>query len=252
MPITANLYYTVNRQESGQYPVLLIHGAGGTHLHWPPEVRRLPGQPVFALDLPGHGKSTGLGQQSIPAYAGAILSWLDAMQINQAIFVGHSMGGAISQYLGLKNPDRTAGLGLVGTGARLRVLPSILENSANSLTFPSAVAEITSCSYAPTADPRLVELATARMLEIRSSVLHGDFLACDQFDIMQEVGEITAPTLILTGMNDLMTPPRYAQYLANKIPNARLVLIPDAGHMLMLEKPQIVARELLDFLLRLQ
>jgi pimeloyl-ACP methyl ester carboxylesterase len=69
---------------------------------------------------------------------------------------------------------------------------------------------------------------------------------------MQEVGEITAPTLILTGMNDLMTPPRYAQYLANKIPNARLVLIPDAGHMLMLEKPQIVARELLDFLLRLQ
>jgi pimeloyl-ACP methyl ester carboxylesterase len=153
MPITANLYYTVNRQESGQYPVLLIHGAGGTHLHWPPEVRRLPGQPVFALDLPGHGKSTGLGQQSIPAYAGAILSWLDAMQINQAIFVGHSMGGAISQYLGLKNPDRTAGLGLVGTGARLRVLPSILDNSANSLTFPSAVAEITSCSYAPRQTP---------------------------------------------------------------------------------------------------
>jgi pimeloyl-ACP methyl ester carboxylesterase len=251
MPIAANLYYAEQSSDTGRFPAVLIHGAGGTHLHWPSEVRRIPGQPVYALDLPGHGKSEGLGQQSIADYARAVLAWLDVLQIPQAVFIGHSMGGAISQFLGLRHPERTAGLGLVGTGARLRVLPELLENAGNPLTFSAAIELISRRSYAPTTDPRLVELAANRMTEIRPSVMQGDYMACDQFDIMDEVQNIQAPTLVITGMEDEMTPPRYAQYLANKIPNAELVLVPEAGHMVMLEQPEIVARELLNFLARL-
>jgi pimeloyl-ACP methyl ester carboxylesterase len=153
--------------------------------------------------------------------------------------------------LGLNHPDRIAGLGLIGTGARLRVLPEILENSSNTLTFQACIEAITACSYATATDRRLVELAAERMAETRAAVLHSDFLACDQFDLMEDVERIQAQTLIITGMEDQMTPPRYAQYLANKLPHASLVLVPDAGHMVMLEQPQVVARELLNFLMRL-
>lgn len=251
MPISANLYYAVHSQDTGRFPLVLLHGAGGTHLHWPPEVRRLPGQSVYALDLPGHGKSGGLGQQTIADYAAMVMRWLDEMQIENAVITGHSMGGGIALWLGWHHPERTAGLGLIGTGARLRVLPEILENSSNSVTFPACIQTITARSYAATADPRLVELASTRMAETRATVLHSDFLACDSFDMMEDIGQIQAPALVLTGTEDQMTPPRYAQYLANKLPRASLVLVPDAGHMVMLEQSQVVARELLNFMMKL-
>lgn len=251
MPITAGLYYAEQRSDSGRFPLVLIHGAGGSHLHWPPELRRMPGQPVYTLDLPGHGKSDGLGQQSIQAYAEVVLGWMQALGIEKAVLTGHSMGGAICQYLGRHYPERVGGLGLIGTGARLRVLPSILDNSASAVTFPRAVDEIVRCSYSSTADPRLLELGREAMLEIRPTVLHSDFVACDNFDLMEEVEQIEPPALVLTGADDLLTPPRYAQYLANKLPVARLVIVPQAGHMVMLEQPRQVASSLLDFLTRL-
>jgi pimeloyl-ACP methyl ester carboxylesterase len=68
------------------HSVVLIHGAGGSHLDWPAELRRMPGQHVYALDLPGHGKSEGLGRQSIPwLYQYAMVEWLDAMHISRAV-----------------------------------------------------------------------------------------------------------------------------------------------------------------------
>jgi pimeloyl-ACP methyl ester carboxylesterase len=74
MPVKSELYYHLY-QGSGYetLPVVLIHGAGGTHLSWPPEVRRLAGVRVYAIDLPGHGKSPGRGQQSIAGYARSVL-----------------------------------------------------------------------------------------------------------------------------------------------------------------------------------
>jgi pimeloyl-ACP methyl ester carboxylesterase len=161
------------------------------------------------------------------------------------------MGGAICQHLGLHQPDRVGGLGLIGTGARLRVLPAILENSASPVTFPRAVDEIVRRSYSASAAPHLLELARERMLAVRPTVLHSDFLACDHFDILAEVENIRVPAVVITGTDDQLTPPRYAQYLANKLPEARLLLIPQAGHMVMLEQPRQVASGMLDFLTRL-
>lgn len=251
MPITSGLYYAEQRSDTGRFPVVLIHGAGGSHLHWPPELRRLPGQPVYTLDLPGHGKSEGLGQQSVQGYAQAILEWLDSLQIEKAVLTGHSMGGAICQYLGLHHPERIGGLVLIGTGARLRVLPTIIENSASAVTYPRAVEEIIHRSYSDTADPRLIELGREALLDVRPTVLHGDYLACNNFDLMDEVEKIQLPVLVITGTEDQLTPPRYAHYLTNKIPDARLVLIPMAGHMVMLEQPRLTASHMLDFLTRL-
>ena len=79
-------------------------------------------------------------------------------------------------------------------------------------------------------------------------MLLGDLQACDRFDVMDRLGMVQQPTLVICGSEDQMTPVRYAQYLSNSIPNARLSIIPAAGHMVMLEQPRLVAESLLTFL----
>jgi pimeloyl-ACP methyl ester carboxylesterase len=250
MPIAANIYFHLHEgsPEGQKPPVVLLHGAGGTRLYWPPEVRRLPGHRVYALDLPGHGKSTGYGVQTIPAYAQAIVEWLGAVGLHSAVFVGHSMGSAIALCLALDHTEHVLGLGLVGAGARLRVAPEILACAADPATLPSAVAIVASWSFSPQASPRLVELAAQRMGEARPSVLYGDFLACNAFNEMERISQIRQPALVICGEDDRMTPLRFAQYLADHIPHAVLKAIPSAGHMVMLEQPRAVADALGEFL----
>lgn len=226
----------------------MIHGAGGTCLYWPPEIRRLPGYRIFAPDLPGHGKSGGRGRQSIHDYTEVLLAWMEATGMHSAVFVGHSMGAAIAITLALDHPEHVLGLGLLGAGARLRVAPQILEGVASQTTYLSATAAIIQRSFSAKAPDRLMELAAQRMAETRPSVLHGDFLACDGFDEMARIGAIDRPTLIVCGAEDRMTPLRYSQLLVDSIQNSSLEIVQDAGHMVMLERPRRVAALLNDFL----
>jgi pimeloyl-ACP methyl ester carboxylesterase len=250
MPVAADLYYQLfeGSQEGQRPPVVLLHGAGGTHLYWPSEVRRLVGYRIYALDLPGHGKSSGYGQQTIQSYAGAILDWLVAVRIHAAVFIGHSMGSAIALTLALDSPGQVLGLGLVGAGARLNVNPVLLESVSSEATYPTAIEAVVKWSFGRQTAAALVALAARRMGETRPSVLYGDFLACDAFDVSERLGEVRQPTLILSGEEDRMTPRRNAQYMADKIPGAMLRIIPQAGHMVMLEQPLVVSAALSEFL----
>lgn len=248
MPSAANLYYFFHEAKvfsegegTTSAPLILIHGAGGSHLHYPPELRRLNGFKVATLDLPGHGKSEGVGKQNINDYVKNILDFLDALNLPAAVIIGHSMGSAIALQLALNAPDRVLGLVLLGSGSRLRVAPSILENTASEATFPLAVKSIVEASFSPETSSRLKELATKKMLETRHTVLHGDFIACNNFDVSENLGDIQSPTLIICGTEDKMTPPKYSKSLHEEIPNSELALIEGGGHMVMLEKPRQVA-----------
>lgn len=248
MPIVNNLYYFAHQEtQRGKIPVILIHGAGGHHLHWAAPTRRMESCRVYAVDLPGHGRSEGRGYQSIPAYVDQILYWMDAIQMSRALIVGHSMGGGIAQTLGIHHPDRILGLGLIGTGARLRVLPELVENAGREVTMPLVVEKMIELSFSRSTNPRLMELAGTRMVETRPSVLQGDFMACDAFDVMDQVSDIQTPCLVLCGKDDQLTPPKYSQYLADQITDSRLDVIPDAGHMVMLEKPAVFTGILEEF-----
>jgi pimeloyl-ACP methyl ester carboxylesterase len=247
MPLHADIYYHVY-QEGEQLPVILIHGAGGNHLYWPAEIRRLAGYQVIALDLPGHGKSGGRGQQSIRAYAEQIMQWAQALHLPRAVVVGHSMGGAIALELALKYPEQVLGLCLVGTSARLRVSTQIFEESAHPTTYQRAIDTIIEWSFSPSSPQRLKELAAQRMVETRQTVLYGDFLACQGFDVSEQLAEIQLPALVICGEQDRMTPVRHVQFLADHLPQGRLEIVPDAGHMVMLEQPLLVAALLREFL----
>ncbi|HSB66361.1 MAG TPA: alpha/beta fold hydrolase [Anaerolineales bacterium] len=250
MPVSGNLYYSQHcERETETPPLVLIHGAGGTHLYWPPEIRRLRGYCVYAIDLPGHGKSsTSDGQQSIGEYARFLVQWLESLQLRRAVLIGHSMGSAIALALAVHHPEYVVGLGLLGAGARLRVLPELLAYIADQTTFYKATDLLVTCSFSANAPAHLVELAAKRLLETRQSVLYGDLIACDRFDMMDQLKNVRQPTQVICGEEDQLTPLRFAQFLANSIPNARLSVIPDAGHMVMLEKPDLVVESLHSFL----
>ena len=250
MPSITEIYYhEYEGSDVGQRSaVVLIHGAGGTHLYWPPELRRLAGYRVFALDLPGHGKSTGRGLQSIKAYALAVKDWMLALGLHSAVFAGHSMGSAIALTLALEQADHVNGLILLGAGARLKVAPELLDNAASQTTYQNAVNMVIDWSFGSDAPPRLKELAAQRMAETRSSVLYGDFVACNNFDETERIEQIRQPALVVCGSEDRMTPLRQSQFLVEHVPGAKLKTIPGAGHMVMLEKPQAVADTLLGFL----
>jgi pimeloyl-ACP methyl ester carboxylesterase len=238
------LFYTVSRR--GGPALILIHGAGGSHLHWPAALRRMPGATVYAVDLPGHGRSEGPGREHIEDYVADIVRFMDAVGVSRGVLVGHSMGGAIAQMTALMAPERVAGLVLVGTGARLRVAPALLDGILQDAR--GALALITEWAWGPEADPAMVARGRQMMARVNPRVVWGDFAACDRFDIRERVGEITAPTLVITGSEDRMTPPKFGQWLAERIPGARFVLVEGAGHMVMLEKPDQVASAVREWL----
>lgn len=240
MPFAADIYYQFHN-EGAKTSLVLLHGAGGSHLSFPPQIRRMSGYRLYALDLPGHGKSAGKGERSILGYANHVSDWMQALGLDSAVIVGHSMGSAIAQTLALEIPERVLGLGLIGAGAKLRVNPQLLAELAAPETYQIALDKIIAWSFDPGCPPRLRELAAKRMEETLPEVLLADFLACDAFDVTERISEIRCPTLVVCGENDKMTPPRNAHFLAERVPSAHLDIVPAAGHMVMLEKPQAVA-----------
>lgn len=240
------LFYALHRGEGARTAVVLVHGAGGSHVHWPAALRRLPGATVYALDLPGHGRSEGEGRRSIGAYRDVVRAFLEAAGLERAVLVGHSMGGAIALEVALRYPQRLAGLVLVGSGARLRVAPALLQ--ALREDYPRAVETLVQWLFAESASEQARRAARRQLLEANPQVVYGDFLACDAFDVMGELPRVETPTLVLCGTEDRMTPLKYSEYLAAHIPGARLEAIPGGGHMVMLEQSEPVAQAVAAFL----
>jgi len=234
------VFYVFRPSDESEDSLLFIHGAGGTHRHWGDQLQGLKGVSRYAVDLPGHGRSGGPGRSSIEAYAEVMLRLLDGLDLSRVTLVGHSMGGAIGQCLALNYPSRVERLVLVGSGARLRVLPSLLEGLLQD--FPASVGMMLGWAYSEETPADLVRLGEEEWLENDPQVVHDDFAACDAFDVMERLGEIRCPTLVLCGEEDRLTPLKYAHYLRDHIPGATLTVLPQAGHMVMLEQPEAVNR----------
>jgi pimeloyl-ACP methyl ester carboxylesterase len=205
-------------------------------------------QRIYALDLPGHGKSNGIGRQSVSDYARTILEFLTALNISQAIVIGHAMGAAIALTFALDHPRRVLGLGLISSGPRLNVSAELIDNTASPATIPMAIKTIARIAFNSRTPARVKDQAMQRMSETRSTVLHGDFLASNVFDIGSRAGKIHIPTLIVCGLDDQITSPASSEFLASQIKSSQLAKIEDAGHMVMLEKPREVARLLEEFI----
>lgn len=225
--------------------LLFIHGAGGGSATWQLQLRHFEGS--VAIELPGH--PNGLGLKTIPEYVTVVEDYVRHNMIEDPVLVGHSMGGAISIEYALRNPE-LAGLVLVGTGARLRVHSDILAKINED--YNEAAKLIASWSVSPKSDPIFIDRLAAEILKVKPEVTYGDFLACNEFDRMSEVERISAPTLVVCGADDQLTPVKYSQYLHQHIRNSKLIVIPGAGHSVMLERHREFNAALAAFLASLE
>lgn len=230
-------------------PLVLVHGAGGNHLIWPPQVRHLPQTAVYAIDLPGHGASPPPACATISAYSEIIRDFVDALELPWFVLAGHSMGGAIALDFALAYAHRLAGIAVIGAGARMKVAPAFLEGVLTD--FATATERIVENSYhtSTSADEKQRYLRALR--ENDPQILYGDFLAVANFDVRDHVQSLSIPTLILCGRHDRMTPPILSEMLHARIAGSQLHLLEDAGHNVLLEQPLTVAMHLGCFLDRL-
>ena len=235
---------------AGAPAVCFVHGTGGSSDVWTHQLEGLAdlGQ-IVALDLPGHGRSDGGIPKTIEDAAAVVAGFLDALGIARVVIGGHSMGGAIAQQFALAFHERVDGLVLVGTGARLRVLPrllALLESSPRDgvdLLMSLAVG-----AEAPAELRAALHRATA---DNPPGVVLGDLRSCDAFDVMTRIGKVGVAALAICGADDQLTPPKYSRFLGAQIAGASIVVVPGAGHYVQVEKPRETTAAIREFLARL-
>lgn len=243
----SELYFAQAGQ--GRPALLFVHGAGGDHTIWGEQLRELSKDfSVAVLDLNGHGRSPAREGDGLQTYVEDVLAVLEAIAL-PTVVIGHSMGGAIALTAALQRPKNLVGLGLVGTGARLKVHPQILELCQTD--FEKAVELVISWAFAEGVSPELVHKAREQMRRNGQAALYRDFAGCNVFDVIARLSEITVPALVICGREDKLTPVKYSEYLQQTIPQAHLKIIEGAGHMVMLEHPQAVNSALKEFCMRL-
>jgi pimeloyl-ACP methyl ester carboxylesterase len=240
---------------AGLPAVVMIHGAGMDHIVWTLPARSLShrGRAVLAPDLPGHGRSDGPALTGIAEMAAWIIRLLDAAGIQQAALVGHSMGSLIALETAAKAPQRVRCLALLGVAARMPVHPDLLVAAAGDR--PHAADLIVSWAHGPAGHfggnpaPGLWLMGGGQRLLGRAGegVLARDLAACDAYDAAAIAGHVACPALLLLGAEDRMTPPAKAKSLAAVLANAKAVILPGTGHMMMTEAPDAVIDALLAF-----
>lgn len=228
--------------------IVFVHGTGDSAQAWNGVIERLPGFSCIALDLPGHGllvERPGPAVMSVADYADTGRVELVRRELSGVCLVGHSLGGAVALRLALDHPALVARLALVGSGARLRVLPALLEAAR---TQPkTALGTLTQMGFAPGHEDQAAAYDHQR-LPIPPGVVYRDLAACDGFDVTDDLGRVAQPTLLIVGESDRLTPPKYAAFLRDRLADATLVTVAGAGHFVTAEAPDAIAQALRAFL----
>jgi len=226
--------------------LLFIPGSGGGKEEWYYQTRHFPGSE--AVVLPGHPE--GEPCTSIDEYVEWLRGYIQKKCYQDVVLAGHSMGSAIALLYGLKYGTELKALVLIGSGARLRVLPAMLEMLRKMTPTDPAWMKFAEDFY-QNVTPEVKQVVLQERLQIGLAVTLNDLLCCDKFDIMDKVSAIKLPTLLICSSEDQMTPVKYTKFLADKIENSVQVIIPGGTHWVYLEKPSEVNRVIEEFLAHL-
>ena len=226
---------TTAYRQVGNADALCVHGSGGTHAVWRGQFRLAGG--VAAHDLSGHGDSEDVdvppGDATIRAYVDDVRTV--AHETDASVLVGTSLGGAVALSAVLDGAVDPDALVLAGVGARLLVLPDLLDWLRDD--FERAVEFL----HGPNrlfhdVGERVVDRSRDAMRAVGREVTYRDFATCDAFDVRDRLGEIDVPALVIAGDHDKLTPPAMHDRLADGLPRGERTTIADAAHLSMLER----------------
>ena len=231
--------------------VVFIHGACENSSFWNHQRVLSDRYRIITLDLPGHGKSEPMeGEILIKNYSDVVSEFLAKTCPEKAVLVGHSMGGAIALLNAIEHRDNLRGAVIVSAGAKLGVLPSIreglrarFEETVKSVVGPRQFSSKTNLDT--------IRFVTNEILKCNSYVAASDYDACNSFDVRQKLRSINLPVLIMVGEEDRMTPVPGSTYLKDNIPKSKIVVLRDASHLPMIERPADFNRHLNEFLMTL-
>ena len=251
--------YRVHYIDRGAGPaIVLIHGFGGQTYSFRnilPILER--DHRVIAVDLKGYGYSerdAGAGLSHTDQVA-MLKALLEKLGVTHAVFVGHSMGGVIVQRFAAAHPEMVDALVLAASGTgeerfNRRLPPAILLRPILPVLARLTAQRLLTASYYDksvlTADVRAEYNRPAHLIGSMNGLLAIMHDAAQ--DVPIDVSRITMPVLLLHGADDRIVPLRASQRIRERLPQARLIVLDRAGHMLLEERPQEAARAILDFL----
>ncbi|MGC8605188.1 MAG: alpha/beta fold hydrolase [Desulfomonilaceae bacterium] len=254
------IYYEV--QGAGT-PLVMIRGLGSNADHWYAQAPFLAEYfKVIIFDNRGIARSSDPGgDYTVPMMAADTLGLMDALNLEQAYVMGLSMGGMIAQELAINYPARIKALVLVCThcGGTAQIGPStevtalfkemIFENTPEAkIRSASALFDQGTLRNSPDIPKYYSDVSLKN--PARTETLIKQWQAVLQHDTFDRLSQIVAPTLVVTGAEDLLIPPENSKILVKKIPNAELKVIPHAGHQVLIEQAASCNEAILEFLNR--
>ena len=237
------VWYRRTRAPSGEEAgealpeLVLLHSAGSSSNVWLYQLRALRRRArCIAIDLPGHGKSNDSDDcEDFAAYAREVKAVLDAVGVERYVLVGHAMGAAIAVHIALSAPEQVEALGLISAGVTIPVSDLVFEALRGPLGLWGQLME--DLLYSPSTPRRFVDRSTVGAIQASRPVLLRDFSTCAKSDLRDlPLASLDIPTLLIAGRDDAMIPNPLSEVLAQHIPRARLEVIEEAGHMVMLEQ----------------
>lgn len=234
--------------------VVFIHGVGQDHTIWVLPIRYFArhDRNVLAIDLPGHGRSTGSPLATIEEMADWVAEVLDSAGIDSAALVGHSMGSLVALDAAARHPERARSLAMVGVSVPLSVseplMTSAEADSHDAIDMLTYWGHSNAAQIGGSPTPGMWMAGHSERLWERAApgVIHTDLKACDRYTAGSErASDVKCPTLLLLGERDRMTPVRGAASIRETIPDQDTVVFPGAGHPLLLERSDPVLDQLI-------
>lgn len=229
--------------------ILCLHGAGASGSFLRDLLVELASRhSPLAFDQPGHGRSGALDSLgSIERMADFTRALVEKLGLRSSVLLGHSMGGAVALRYALEHPKETRALVLLSTGARLPRAEALLE-STRRVTEGKERRRFTREGFSPETPEEIVRRGWAEEAKTDPRALYGDLLACAEWDATGRLGEVAAPALVAVGEHEHPPLREQAELLGERMPRARLRVIPGAGHALPLERPRELAAAVMEFL----
>ncbi|MCX4885832.1 alpha/beta fold hydrolase [Streptomyces sp. NBC_00847] len=220
-------------------PLVFVHGWTANRHRWDHQMTHFAERRrVIRLDLRGHGESSGAGVRTVAELAGDVIALLDHLKVDRAVLVGHSMGGMIAQTITLDHPDRVERLVLVNSIGRMAYSRGrgLLMAASTLVPYKLFVATNIQRAFAPGHPRDEIRAYGKSSADTPREVVMTLYGAMRAFDVLDRVGEIRVPTLMIHGYHDIQLPVQQMLRMAKDYPDA-VVRIIDAGHELPVEKP---------------